>query len=248
MMRVLGYVILGLLAYAVFLLATLPATQAVALLQQQIPQLRAAGVSGTAWSGEAAVLQVEGQTLRRVDWQIRPWSVLLGELQLDLRLQDADLSGRASVGLKPDGSIHLSGVDLNLAAAAASNLFNVPVDLGGQFQLRLDSAQLQGRQLQSAEGEVRWQRAAVTAPVAQALGEFVARLSTVEQGVQAQVKDDGGPLQLDGTALLTPAGAYNFNGAVAVRDPQEKMLVQGLQALGRPGPDGRVPLLYSGRL
>lgn len=248
MMRLIAYIVVGLLAYGAFLVATFPATQAVALLQQQLPQVRAAGVTGTAWSGEAAVLQVAGHNLERVDWRIKPWSVLLGELEIELALDDPDLNGHVTLGLKPDGAVHLSDVDLRLAAAEFSRLFNVPAGLGGQFELQLQSAALRGRNIQSAEGLLRWRRAAVTAPVVQPLGEFVAQLTTTEGGIQAQVKDEGGPLQLDGTALLTPAGAYNFNGAVAVRDPQQQMLVQGVRALGRAGADGRVALRYAGSL
>jgi general secretion pathway protein N len=248
MMRVIGYVILGLLAYAVFVIATLPASQAIALLQQRLPTMRAAGVTGTAWSGEAAVLQLGNQNLQHVDWQIKPWSVVLGELEVDVVLDDADLAGSASLGLKPDGAVHLSNVNLRLDAGRFSALARTPVTLGGQFDLQLDSAALKGQQLNAATGQVRWQRAAVTAPVTQPLGEFVAQLSTTKDGIKAQIKDDGGPLQLNGSALLTPQGAYTFNGSVAVRDPQQQMLVQGLHAMGRPGPDGRVPLRYSGRL
>ncbi len=229
MMRVVGYIMLGLLAYAAFLVATFPATQAVALLQQQLPNVRAAGVSGSAWSGEAAVLQLAGQNLKRVEWRVKPWRVLLGELEIDLQLDDADLSGHAGIALQPDGGVRLHDVDLRLAAPEVARLFNVPVGLGGQFDLQLQSAVLQGRTIQSAEGVLRWQRAAITAPLLQPLGEYVARLNTTAQGIQAQIKDDGGPLQLDGTALLSPAGAYNFNGAVAVRDPQQQMLVQGVR-------------------
>ncbi len=248
MIRSVGYILLGLLAYGVFLVATVPAGQAFALFQPQLPQVRAAGLSGTAWSGEAAVLQIAGKNLERVDWRIKPWSALFGELEIDVALDDADLSGHATLGLKPDGAVRLSNVDLRLAASEFSDLFNTPVGLGGQFELQLQRAEFMGQKIQSAEGVVRWRRAAVTVPLVQPLGEFTARLSTTEGGIKARIKDDGGPLQLDGTAVLTPAGAYSFNGSVAVRDPQQQMLVQGVRALGRPAADGRVALQYSGSL
>ena len=100
----------------------------------------------------------------------------------------------------------------------------------------------------SAEGLVRWQRAALVSPFAQPLGEFVAQLSTEADAIKAQVKDEGGPLQLDGVASLKSDGGYNFNGSVSVRDTQQQLLVQGVKAMGRSGSDGRVPLRYSGRL
>ncbi len=248
MIRKVGFVVLGLIAYAGFLLATFPAERAFAMISDKAPNVRAAGLSGTAWSGQAKVLQIDGNNLERVRWQLKPWSVLLGQLKLDFKLDGANAAGQTQIGLRPDGGIELSDVDMRLDAAQLSALFNMPVDLAGQFDLQLESAELMGQTLQSAQGTVRWLRATVTSPVLQSLGEYVAQLSTADEGIKALVKDEGGPLQLDGTALLTPEGAYNFNGSVSVRDTQEQLLVQGVRALGRPGKDGRVPLRYSGRL
>lgn len=252
MMRIVAYVVLGLLAFAGFMLATFPAERAFALLSEQVPNVRAAGLSGTAWSGQAKVLQIDGRNLEKLQWQLKPWSVLFGQLELDIQLDGADVAGRASIGLQPDGAIQLTDVDLSLAAAEMSILFKVPVDLGGQFLVQLQSAELMGQKIQSAEGVIRWQRAALISPFDQALGEFVAQLSTEAEGdqieIRAQVKDEGGPLQLDGVAKLKPGGSYNFNGSVSVRDAQQKLLVQGVKAMGRPGKDGRTPLRYSGRI
>lgn len=248
MMRIVGYVVLGLLAYSGFLIASFPAERAFALLNLQAMNVRAAGLSGTAWSGKAVLLQVEGRNLERVHWQVKPWSVLLGQLDIDVKLDGKEIAGSANVGLQPDGAIQLRDVDLRLSAAEISMLLNTPVDLGGQFDVQLQSAELMGQMILSAEGTIRWQRASVTSPFVQPLGEFVAQLTTEEAGIKGQVKDEGGPLQLDGVAMLTPEGAYNFSGSVSVRDRQQKLLVQGLQAMGRPGKDGRVPLRYSGNI
>ncbi len=248
MIRTIGYVVLGLLAYAGFLLTTFPAERAFALLSEQAPNVRAAGLSGTAWSGQARVLQIEGRNLEKLQWQLKPWSVLFGQLELDIQLDGVDVAGRASIGLQPDGGIQLTDVDLSLTAAEISTQFQVPVDLGGQFIVQLQSAELMGQKIQSAEGVIRWQQAALSSPFAQPLGEFVAQLTTEGEDIKAQVKDEGGPLQLDGIARLKPDGNYNFNGSVSVRDVQQQLLVQGVKAMGPPGSDGRVALRYSGRL
>ena len=248
MKRIVAYVVLGLLAYVGFLLSTFPAERAFAMLSQQLPNLRAAGLSGTAWSGQASVLQIQGQNLEKLQWQLKPWSVLFGQLELDVQLDGADVAGHASIGLQADGAVQLTDVDLRLSAAEMSTQFQAPVDLGGQFIVQLQSAKLMGQKILSAEGQVRWQRAALVSPFDQPLGEFVAQLSTEADDIKAQVKDEGGPLQLDGVASLKSDGSYNFNGSVSVRDSQQQLLVQGVKAMGRPGSDGRVPLRYSGRI
>ncbi len=248
MMRIVAYVVLGLLAFAGFLLATFPAERAFALLGEQVPNVRAAGLSGTAWSGKAGTLQVGGRNLEKLQWQLKPWSVLSGQLELDVQLDGEDVAGQASIGLKPDGTIELTDVDLRLSAAEMAAQFKAPVDLAGQFIVQLQSAELMGQKILSAEGVIRWQQAALVSPLDQPLGEFVAQLSTEAEGIKAQIKDEGGPLQLDGVAQLAPDDSYHFNGSVSVRDARQKLLVQAVGAMGRPGKDGRVPLRYSGRL
>jgi len=252
MKRVVGYVVLGLLAYVAFLIATLPAEQALVQLKAQLPAetktLRAAGLSGSIWSGRADVLEVAGQRLDKVRWQLKPWSMLGGKLGLVLFLDGKEIAGQADLVVSQDGTVALADVDLRLPADRLSTMFKLPVGLGGQFTVKLDNAQLQGNQLQRINGVVGWQRAAVIEPLAQTLGEYTATLTSDESGIKADVKDVSGPLQLAGEATLTPDGRYAFNGTVLVRDRSQAMLVQGVQALGRPGADGRVPIKYSGRL
>ncbi len=252
MKRVMGYVLLGLLAYVGFVVATFPAERALVLLKQQAPaqtkSLRATGISGSVWSGQAGVLEFQGQRVDKLHWQLKPWTLVTGALALDLQLTGKEMNGNAGLSLSPDGSVLFSAVDLRLPADRVSSLLNLPVDLGGRFSLQLDEAQLQGDKLQSISGELDWQRAAVIKPLAQSLGEYHATLSTDDKGIQAVVKDKGGPLQLAGQATLNPDGRYRFDGTVLVRDTQQTMLVQGVRALGRPASDGRVPLKYNGKL
>jgi hypothetical protein len=68
--------------------------------------------------------------------------------------------------------------------------------------------------------------------------------------LRGQLADGGGPLAAEGVARLQPDGSYQFNGAFSARpgQPGASELAIGLNALGRPGADGKVRVSLAGRL
>jgi hypothetical protein len=81
------------------------------------------------------------------------------------------------------------------------------------------------------------------------LGDFTVQLTSVQPtGAQGAIKDNEGPLALNGTLHLAPDGRYRFNGQAAVRDAGNQPLRQAMSLLGPPGGDGRWALSFSGVL
>lgn len=246
--RVIAYLLLGLLAYAFFLLWTFPADRAAALLRQQVPQLQLAGVSGTAWSGRAKTVQYQSWRFTRVNWQLKPLALFTGRVEFAIAFDGEGRKGRADVAWHYDNTLRLSGVEAALPMAELAQQLGAPASLAGQLTVKLDEVALNGPRIESATGDVQWHQAEVTAPVAQKLGDYSAHITTGAAGIQAQIRDEGGPLQLEGAVRLTKDGSYHLNAKANLRDPQQSMLGQALQAAGRREPDGRVLLEYSGHL
>ena len=223
MKRNIAYILLGLLSYGAFLVVSVPAERAFVLLQSQLPMVRVAGIEGTAWSGRAAVIQIQNQSLQRVKWQFNPWGLFLARVEFDLSFDGDGRKGKATVGLRPDGALALSNIDMQIPMVDVSQILNLglilgPIELGGLLEMQLAEFTVLGSSVQSAKGNAYWRRAGVTEPLTQALGEFVAQLTTEEDGIRAQVKDESGPLQLDGNFKLDSGGGYTFRASVAVRD------------------------------
>ena len=81
------------------------------------------------------------------------------------------------------------------------------------------------------------------------LGDFTAQMSSADpEGIQGVLKDNNGPLMLEGIFSLQPDGRYRFNGQTAVRDTENRALRQAMNLLGPPGKDGRWTLSFSGVL
>lgn len=243
-----AYTALGLIAYLLFLIATFPADRALALLRPQLPQLQAAGVSGTVWSGRAAVIQYQGQRLARFTWQFQPLALLRGRAGFAIAFEGEGRSGSADVAITPGGTVTADALKARLPMAELSSLLQLPVELGGALDADLQRLEISGGRITRADGQLVLRNAAVTSPVAQPLGAFSAQLSSEDAGVRAQIRDEGGPLQLEGTLRLINDGSYQFSARASVRDPQQTMLKQVLSMAGRQEPDGRVALEYNGHL
>lgn len=242
------YLLFGLLAYLLFLVWTFPAGRAVALLRTQAPQVQLAGVSGTVWSGRAATLQYKSWRLTRCTWQFRPLALFMGRVEFAIAFDGEGRRGEANAGWRYDNTIHVSAVDVTLPMAEVAPALGVPVTLNGMVAAKLDEVVVSDGRIIGAQGQLQWRQAAITEPVGQRLGDFSAQLTSESTGIMARVRDEGGPVQLDGFIRLINDGSYQFNAKANVRDPQQTLLRQALQAAGRQEADGRVALEFSGHL
>jgi len=80
----------GLLAYFVALVLSFPAERAYSHWQasENAPNnIALSGISGSVWSGKAAMAMIQGQPLEKVEWSLRPWSLLLGQVGLNWGFQ-----------------------------------------------------------------------------------------------------------------------------------------------------------------
>lgn len=246
--KILGYSLLGLLAYLFFLVWTFPADRAMTLLRPQLPQLQMTGVTGTIWSGRAATLHYQTQRFARFKWQFQPLALFKGRLGFAIAFDGDGRTGTASVGIRPDGTIVVSDVAARLPMVELSRQLGIPVSLSGLVEIALEEVTVSNKIVQSAQGALHWRDASMIAPVSQKLGSFSAEFTTEAEGIKGQIRDEGGPLQLDGVVRLTSDGSYQFSAKASVRDAQQTLLQQALRAAGPQEADGRVLLQYNGRL
>lgn len=252
MKRTVGYVLFGVALYVVFAIATFPAARAYVLLEDKLADVTLYDVSGTVWNGKAKAADVQNQHLRSVNWSLRPWTVPLGRLDVKWSFDNGNMWGSGIAGLTAGGNLRLAGLEAAVPATELQPLLRrVPARLGGTFVVDLENAKVDmaANVPLAAQGQLRWKNAAITVVEEAGLGQFQMDFETTDEGVQGTLTDGGdGPLEAEGLLLVQPDGQYRFTGTVAVRDTSRRDLIQGLRFLGRPGPDGRIPLSYSGTL
>lgn len=243
------YLLIGVAAYAVVLIAKLPAAVAYPWVQGVLRPLAVSGLQGSVWSGSAANVRYQQMNLGEVGWTLRPLSLLGGAVGADLTV-DGPLGqghGIAGVGLSGDGFVDdFAG---KVSAAAVAPLVKLQAARPeGRIELNITHLQLNGRIPVEAEGEVTWSQARVAIPQPVDLGSFSATLSTDAEGVRAALRDQKSPLVLDAVLVLKGDGSYRLSGRVSAKSDAPTQLHNLLRGAGVRRPGGALPLNFTGRL
>jgi general secretion pathway protein N len=236
-------VVLALAAFAVVVLARLPARWGAALLPEGIT---CAGPTGTVWSGSCANLEARGFRAGAVRWSLRPLRLFSGRAAVALRMASpgSTLEGEFALGLF-GGALEGRDVRGDIELRPDGLLPGIPADLDGRVSLALDAFDLRDRAVTALQGkvEVRDLRQR-TRDGLLALGSYVLRFDGSADAagqVVGRLEDLGGPLDVQGTLALTPAPGYLLNGTVAVRPDAPPVLARQIAFLGSPDASGRRP-------
>lgn len=220
-------VLVGVLAYLVFLFVSLPAALVV---PERLPGgVRMTGVSGTVWRGAAADLTWGQRVVGQLQWRFAPLALL---------------QARVGVRVVLDGpGVHLQGVlmrpwfgrrvlvDHLQLALAADQLrgSGVPVALGGNIHVHIGHAAWAFGGTPQATGTAEWTGASLLAPLSLSLGTVQADLVPDRQGQQMRFSLQGGDLSGRGVLSLNQGLQYRLTGALTAISPAAEQLLGDLQ-------------------
>lgn len=249
----LRYPLLGLLAYVIFLVLQFPAERAYAHWQASEHanrEIALVGIGGSVWSGRAGVAVFKGQRLEALEWRLRPWALLTGQVALDwrFRLPGDEGYGQGITALGLGGSITFEDLEARFPASLAAALGRLQtLRPAGMVNLNLQNLRWDGQSLAAAHGRVVWQEAEIKLLKPLELGDLVLTLETAEDTVKGILSDAGGPLAAEGLLTLSTDGNYQFSGNFGAREGASD-LEHALRSLGQPGADGRVQVNHTGHL
>ena len=251
MKRVLRYSLLGLLAFLLSLLLLAPATLVTGLLAERLTGFSVQTVEGLATEGLARGVHWRVVRIERLTWNWQALALLTGWLELRLDADDPEIKLIGNVAVNPGRRLRfrdLSGRLLLAQLGALAGQPKLPLQGVVEFSLRDLYLNAAGRP-QTASGVVHLLNMRATLGQPLNLGDFTLQLAPAHpEGIQGTIKDNDGPLALDGTLSLLPDGRYRFTGQAAVRDAGNQALRQAMNLLGPPGGDGRWALHFSGVL
>jgi general secretion pathway protein N len=241
----------GLASFFVFLIVSIPAKVLTDLATPEGVQL--AGVSGSAWRGEALSVQVPGFRLGRTSWIVRPAALILGRLSATIKTEWP--GGRASGELTASitGTIRLSNVDAASPVAPIAQQMNLPPS-GGQLLISFAELELVDQWPQTAVGEIRVENVPLalmgvpSSPTGSYQISFATEDVTDDGIVVGELTDLDGPLQISGNVTLSPPNNYEVFGRVNARSDAPSDLVQALVILGPAGADGTREFSLAGSL
>jgi general secretion pathway protein N len=241
-MRPAALVVLGVVAYVVFLAAAVPARWLEERLAAAAPgRYEAHSMDGTLWRGEGqAVLSVPGGTLvvDRVAWRFLPSRLAQGRLAFEIDVKGAGFEARYEAGRA------LSGWGLrDLAASADAALAAAALPLLGRWRpegrvtLAAPAIDVAGDDIRG-EATIEWKSAATTLSEVRPLGSYRATFSADGPGANVTVTTLDGPLRMSGNGRLDWPARLNFMGEARAEAAKTAGLAPLLDLLGPARADG----------
>ncbi len=217
-------IFLSLLLFVVFLIATVPARTALGLLPDSVP-VKASGVSGSLWSGSAASVQVNRQTVSNVEWSINPFWLLTGKLggSVELTGNDATAVGGWKMGV--DQTLYLNGMQVDFPANRVSGFLPMKgMALEGDFRAEIDSLSFnQATGPQGVSATLFWLKgaASIAGPVID-LGDFtIAAKSKDDKTIELVLKPSKNALDAKGKATIRWPQTIELDISVTEEVPDE---------------------------
>ena len=247
-----SWLALGIGLYVAFALAMFPA--GVALRWFAPPGTTFAGVGGTLWSGSAATCSVNGFTAEQLRWRLRPLSLFLGRVSanVEARIPDGFVSGDV---IATPLSVRFSDLRGGTSLPALSSVLPVR-GLRGQASVSIESLVLENGWPATAIGELKLQGLESLPLIPDGrgayipLGDYTVTLVPAADGeLAATFVDNGGPLDVEGTAKLDSSRNYTIDALVKPLANAPETLVQGLSIVtADPDAEGRRRLNLTGSL
>ena len=208
MSRVWRLAALGVGAYLLILVATFPAVYVSGKLQDQDDDLSLSGVSGSAFSGQAARLVYQDLDFGQVHWHFRPFALLLGRIEYRFELTNPANHGQFRVGKTLTGRTYVHDMDLELQPGRLINHYSpVPIGTSGTMRLVFETFDPEADYSGEVDGRVELRDAVVLEPVNLVLGQLALDVVT-DNGELIGVITEGGALGASGELALSPVYAW----------------------------------------
>jgi len=239
--RILGLILLALVAYAVFVIAKLPMAVAYQAVGAYVPAaVRLYDFEGTVFYGEARALISERVQLDRVRWRFHPQSLLRGRLAYRLRVDTVAGSVRGRVGTSVTRALvaeELEGI-VNLRDLMILLGEDEPKGTGWMIpaiaEIRRDTDGRVG-----VWGSVELNDLVWTEGMRVELGGLVMEMEGDGPPWTVVLRDNGGPVRVTGELELDPAGGYRLSGMLTAREDSSPEVEQVLEMVSTGDSEGR---------
>jgi general secretion pathway protein N len=238
MKKVWPLVALGIGAFLLFALITVPADTVLAYFRP--PGVTLNGVSGTLWNGRAQAVRSGSLHLGGVEWKLDILALFTGKLGADVKVTRSDgfaqgliaMSGARMTVRKLNASLPLSALPPNLVRGGWT----------GTVTLRLAQLALENSWPVAATGTVEIADLVGPANRPASLGGYkvvFAEGAATAEGLKGALSDTGGPLAVNGTVDIKKDRSYLVSGLIATRPGAPGDMSRTLEMLGEPDAQGR---------
>ena len=239
----------GLICFICFAVVSCPARVPFLLVDPSL--VKASGVRDTLWSGSAAQIDVAGTLLSNTQWNLDLSRLLLGQIggDIETRWDGGFASGFMTSSVL--GTIRAKNVDVNLQAAWVAGITGMP-GLDGQVNVVLDKLTVTEQWPRELVGVIKIANLSSTllgSGAAGQLGNIKVDFEPAKENSDAItgiIRDEGGPLELNGTLVLTRPNNYSIDVQLKARPSASRMLQQNMFVLGSPDSNGAYTFQLAG--
>ena len=234
--------LVGLTAYGLFLVATLPASVVASRAAQATGgQVRVANATGTVWHGSARVdiaTRVATITLDEVRWNFLPSRLLGGRAAYAVDARMGGFTAQAEAARSP-----LQWQVRDLRANGDASALAAFFPLGAAWQpvgaIAIEAPHLAwDGERTSGEATAEWRDAALALSQVRPLGSWRARAQDEGSAMKITLATTKGPLRLSGSGTLAKGGRLAFSGEARAEPGRERELEAVLDLLGPRRADG----------
>jgi general secretion pathway protein N len=242
-------IITGVSAYAVFVIATAPASLIFKFAHNQI---QAGAVSGTVWHGKATTLQAGIINLGDAEWSLNVFPLFTGRLGGDIKLVQPKGFAQGHVNVSFGGKIKLKDVSASLPFDSIVGSGGLPGGWTGTAQIKLDELALSNNWPTTVKGIVDAIDVTGPANAPVNLGNYRITFPSADSSASSLTGDlrdlEGAAISVSGKLILSSDRSYQLNTMVATRSNTPESVAQGIQFLGEADAEGRRPFTVSGTM
>ena len=231
--------ILAVVAFAIILVARMPASW---LVPGPPAQIACANTDGTIWNGTCNGLTVQGRPFGDVTWQLHASRLLSARLAATVTV-----TGPAGA-LQADLESNFSGKDVTAKNVKAevpldpALIPQLPRDLHGNTHAQLALVHVQNGVVTELRGHIEARDIQRSPNEGGNLGSYSIDFPGGPGEPTGRLRDLGnGPLSVDGALRLTKEPGYDLQGTVATNSQTPPDLAKQLAYLGTPDAQGRRP-------
>ncbi len=244
-------IIIGVAVYLLFLIMLFPANVAVSLAP--LPKnINISGVSGTVWSGSAALVTVDKRQLEQVRWELSPWGLFLGKANLDLTIGSRAnaVNGKGFISLS-SSAINIEQLRFDAPSEFLLGKTRLPfkTEVEGNFSLIVQQFAQGQPWCEQLNGKLFVQQFQVNNQFGKyPLGNVEVGLTCEDGNIKVATDEAMNGLGLSGTALLKADKLVQVSAKIKETTAQPEDLKKALSFLGKQDSQGYYPITYQGRL
>jgi general secretion pathway protein N len=235
MKRAIWITLFAVVAFAVIVLARLPASW---VIPSPPANISCTAVDGSIWSGTCAGLSVQGTSVGDVVWEVHPSQLLAGKLFAHVVLTRPSASARADVEVGLDKNITARNVQADLPLDPAL-IRQLPRNLRGSAHADLALARIEKGIVTQLQGRIEAYDLEERSGNVTKLGSYSLTFPGGSGDPTGQLRDLGGPLTVEGTVRLTREPGFDLQGFVTPHRDAPPELANEIQFLGSPDAQGR---------